>query len=78
MTALAFTPDARRLSVATDDHRIALWDWREALSLLQFPLNSTCASIAFSTDGEWMANTDYEPSLVVRHAVPGMSGHDRK
>ena len=71
VTALAFTPDARRLAVATDDHRLAIWDWREALSLLQFPLNSTCASAAFSPDGEWMANTDYEPSLVVRRAGAG-------
>ncbi|MGI8436021.1 MAG: hypothetical protein ACR2NX_03835 [Chthoniobacterales bacterium] len=71
VTALAFTPDARRLSVATDDHLLALWDWREGLSLLQFPLNSTCASIAFSPDGEWMANTDYEPSLALRRAGTG-------
>jgi hypothetical protein len=31
-------------------------------------VNSTCASIAFSPDGEWMANTDYAPSLVLRRA----------
>jgi WD40 repeat protein len=71
VTALAFTPDTRRLAVATDDHRLAIWNWPQGLSLLQFPLKSTCASIAFSADGEWMANTDYEPSLVLRHARAG-------
>ncbi len=68
VTALAFSPGKRRLAVATDDHRIRIWNWREKLPLVSFPVNSTCASIAFSPDGEWMANTDYAPSLVLRRA----------
>jgi hypothetical protein len=69
VTALAFTPDATRLAVATTDHRLELWDWAHELRLIDFPLNSTCASIAFSPDGQWMANTDYAPSLVLRRAA---------
>lgn len=77
VTALAFTPDTRRLAIATDDHRIRIWDWRQKLPLVAFPVNSTCASIAFSPDGEWMANTDYAPSLVLRraHPLPTSAGH---
>ncbi len=74
VTALAFAPSARRLAVAIDDHRLTLWDWAPALPLMDFPLNSTCAGIAFSDDGEWMANTDYHPSLVVRRAAPRSPG----
>ena len=70
VTALAFSPRARRLAIASADHRIRIWDWREKLSLVSFPVNSTCASIAFSPDGEWMANTDYAPGLVLRRAHP--------
>jgi serine/threonine protein kinase/WD40 repeat protein len=68
-TALAFSPDGKRLAVATNDHRLAIWDWPQQLSLLSFPVNSTCASIAFSPDGQWLANTDYDPSLVLRRAA---------
>jgi WD40 repeat protein len=74
VTALAFSPRMRRLAVATDDHRIRIWDWREKLPLVTFPVNSTCSSIAFSSDGQWMANTDYAPSLVLRRALPVPAG----
>ena len=70
VTALAFSPDTRRLAIATDDHRIKVWDWRQKLSQVTFPVNSTRASIAFSPDGDWLANTDYAPSLVLRRASP--------
>jgi WD40 repeat protein len=70
VTTLAFGPTARRLAVATDDHRIRIWNWQHKLPLVSFPVNSTCASIAFSPDGEWMANTDYAPSLVLRRGMP--------
>jgi WD40 repeat protein len=69
VTALAFSPAAARLAIATDDHRLAIWDWEHELPLLTFPLNSTCASVAFSPDGQWLANTDYAPSLVLRRAA---------
>jgi WD40 repeat protein len=70
VTALAFSPAAARLAIATDDHRLAIWDWAHELPLITFPLNSTCASIAFSPDGQWLANTDYAPSLMLRRAAP--------
>ncbi|MDQ6859643.1 MAG: WD40 repeat domain-containing protein, partial [Verrucomicrobiota bacterium] len=68
-TALAFSPDAARLAIASDDHRLSIWDWKHELVLLTLPLHSTCASIAFSPDGQWLANTDYAPSLVLRRAA---------
>ena len=74
VSALGFTRKARRLAVATVDHRLTVWDWPQTLPLLTFPLNSTCASIAFSADGGWMASTDYNPSLTLRRAVPRHSG----
>jgi serine/threonine protein kinase/WD40 repeat protein len=77
VTALAFSPGTRRLAVASDDHRIRVWNWRQKLPLLTFPVNSTCASIAFSPDGKWMANTDYAPSLVLRRSLPLGSGTAR-
>jgi WD40 repeat protein len=68
VTALAFSPDGSRLATATSDHRLTIWDRGQLLPLLSFPINSTCASIAFSPDGQWLANTDYEPGLVLRKA----------
>lgn len=74
VTALAFTHHARRLAVATQEHRLTLWDWPQELPLLSFPIGSYCASVAFSPDGEWLAYTDYNPSLVLRRAEPRTPG----
>ena len=74
VTALGFTHHGRRLAVGTEEHRLTVWDWEQALPLLSFPLNSYCASVAFSPDGEWLAYTDYNPSLVLRRAEPRRLG----
>ncbi len=73
-TVLGFSWHARRLAVGTEDHHLTLWDWEQVLPLLSFPLNSYCASVAFSPDGEWLAYTDYNPSLVLRRAEPRGTG----
>ena len=74
VTALGFTRYTHRLAVGTEDHRLTLWDWEQALPLLGFPIRSYCASVAFSPDGEWLAYTDYRPSLVLRRAEPRPPG----
>ncbi|MDB6070587.1 MAG: hypothetical protein JWL81_1758, partial [Verrucomicrobiales bacterium] len=70
LTALAFSPDGRRLATANSRRELILWDWEESLPLLQFPIRATASSIAFSPDGRWLANTDFAPSLELREAPP--------
>ena len=68
VSALAFDPSGRRLAVATADSNLRLYDWELQLNLLDFPVRAACSAIAFSPDGEWLASTDYNPSLVLRSA----------
>ena len=54
--------------MATADSNLRLYDWELQLNLLDFPVRAACSAIAFSPDGEWLASTDYNPSLVLRSA----------
>ena len=68
VSALAFDPSGRRLAVATADSTLRLYDWELQLNLLDFPVRATCSSLAFSQDGEWLASTDFNPSLFLRRS----------
>ncbi len=70
ISAVAFTPDGRRLVTADSHFRLILWDWEQSLPLLQLPIRARCSSASFSPDGRWLAVSDFAPALECREALP--------
>ena len=65
-TAIRFSPDGNRLAIAMSNRKIAVWDWQGKHRLIDLPTRGTCSSIDFSSDGRWLANSDYGPCLTIR------------
>ena len=66
VTAIKFSPDGKRLAIATSNRKIAVWDWRGKHRLIELGTRGTCSCIDFSRDGRWLINTDFNPSLTIR------------
>jgi eukaryotic-like serine/threonine-protein kinase len=85
VTSVAFSADDRRLAAVGYDSVVILADPATGTRILQLgslrpnrPDDMACnARIAFSSDGNWLASTNWDGSLSVRNGSPMETNRDR-
>jgi WD40 repeat protein len=70
LISIAFSPDGRRLVSSGLDHTVRVWDWEVGEQLLVLPVSNIPFRARFSPDGLALVNSDHEPPVWTRLAVP--------
>ncbi|KAF7965338.1 hypothetical protein HWV62_44307, partial [Athelia sp. TMB] len=73
VSAVAFSPDGRRVVSGSWDETVRVWD-AETGALIAAPFEGHTASVysvAFSPDGQWIASGSYDKSVCVWNAETG-------
>jgi WD40 repeat protein len=73
---LAFSPEGRRLAVASSDGRVKVWDITTGQEILTLKAHSEPAhGVAFSPDGRWLVSAGWDQTVKVWDATTGQEIH---
>ena len=76
VNCVAFSADGKRLSSASDDQTVKLWDVASGQEMLTLKGHTgKVTSVAFSTDGKRLASASYDKTVKVWDAMSGLETH---